>query len=165
MLKRFTEAVFSNFRLKLLALVISLGIWFYANSRLIEDVPVTATINITPPNGYALVYQSDRTARLRIEGPRSLMDTVREETLQGSLRMKYNMTVEDVRDMQSGSVTLDLRPSWLQLGLHEYELVQLRVRNISPRVGARVRQPAGGQDAARAGAALRRAAQRAAHPG
>ncbi len=129
MLKRFTQAVFANFRLKLLALTISLGIWFYANSRLVEDLPVTASIAITPPSGYALVYQSDRTARLRIEGPRSLMDTVRDETLQGGLRMKYEMNVSEVHN---GGATLDLRPAWLQLGLHDYELVQLRVRNISP---------------------------------
>ncbi len=48
MLKRFTQAVFANFRLKLLAIAISLGIWFYANSRLVEDVPVTASLAITP---------------------------------------------------------------------------------------------------------------------
>ncbi len=57
------------------------------------------------------------------------MDTVRDETLQGALRMKYEMTPDDVRD---GWATLEVHPSWLQLGLHEYEFVQLRARNIAP---------------------------------
>jgi hypothetical protein len=129
MFRRLADAIFGNFRLKALALAISLGIWFYANSRLIEEYPISASISINPPQGYALIYQSDRIARLRVEGPRSLMDTVRNEMLQGTLRMKYDMTQKDVHD---GWATLDLQPSWLQLGLHEYEFAQLRSRSIAP---------------------------------
>jgi hypothetical protein len=129
MFKRFTEAIFANFRLKLLALAISLGVWFYANSRLVEELPITATIAITPPQGTVLVYQSDRTARLRIEGPRSLMETVRDEAISGALRMKYDMKPGDAH---GGWATLELRSGWLQLGLHEYEAVQLSSRNITP---------------------------------
>jgi len=130
MFKRLYGALFDNFRLKLLALAIALGIWFYANSRLLDEVPVTAAIVITPPPGYALVYQSDRTARLRAEGPRSLVTTLREEMLQDVVRMKYEMTAQDLQD---GWATLEVQPDWLRLGLHDWEFVQLRFRAVTPR--------------------------------
>ena len=41
MFKRFTSALFANLGLKALALVISLAIWFYADSRLVEEVLAT----------------------------------------------------------------------------------------------------------------------------
>jgi hypothetical protein len=129
MLKRVTDAIFANFGLKALAVAISLGIWFYANSRLLEEVPITASISINPPQDFAVVYQSDKFVRLRVEGPRSLMDTLRDEMLQGALKMKYDLTDKDLHD---GWATLQLQPSWLQLGLHEWEYAQLRSRAITP---------------------------------
>lgn len=129
MFKRMTDAIFANFGLKALALAISVGIWFYANSRLVEEVPVSASVTITPPPGYALVYQSDKLARVRVGGPHSLMDTVRDELLQGALKMKYDMTE---KDLNQGWATLRLQPNWLQLGLHEWEAAQLGARAIAP---------------------------------
>ena len=129
MFKRLIAAIFANFGLKILALCISLGIWFYASSRLLEEVPVSASVTINPPQGYAVVYQSDKFVRLRVEGPHSLMETLREEMLQGALKMKYDMTEKDI---QQGWATLQLQPNWLQLGLHEWEFAQLRSRAITP---------------------------------
>ena len=57
------------------------------------------------------------------------MDTLREEMLQGALKMKYDMTE---KDLHQGWATLQLQPDWLQLGLHEWEFAQLHSRAITP---------------------------------
>jgi hypothetical protein len=129
MLKNLSEAIFANFRIKLLALAISLGIWFYASSQLLQEAPFTASLTILPPHGYALVYQSEQNARLSIEGPRSLMDTLHAEMMGGTLPMRYQMAQSDVHE---GWASLNLQASWLQLGLRQYQMVQLRALNFQP---------------------------------
>jgi hypothetical protein len=118
--------VFANFGLKLSALVISLGIWFYANSRLTDEVTFWAVVTINPPQGYALVYQSDTKARVTVSGPRSLVSRIRGEFMPVPLRLT---TTLDERDLRDGQASLPMDKIWHGADLPERDLVQLRLRD------------------------------------
>lgn len=127
MLKRALSAIFGNFRLKLMALIISVGIWFYADSRLAEEAPVTASVEVNPPPGYVLLFQDEQSARMQIVGPRSLVSRLR--LAQNYLRLTRNLTEHDLKD---GWAVLRVEPDWLLPNLPEREFIQLKFRSILP---------------------------------
>ncbi len=129
MLSKLTDAVTNRLGMKLLALVLALGVWFYASSRLREEVVITAEISIQPPAGYTIVHQSERQVRVRIAGPGSLIQSVLSVAEQG-IRARHSLSADQVSD---GWATVQIRPEWLQLALPDWELVQLRFLGISPR--------------------------------
>jgi len=129
MVKRMLRAVFGNFRLKFWALVIALGIWFYAASRMTEEVTVRMALDVKPPSGYVLIHQDPKAARVSVAGPRSLLARVRSDLTQGFVRLSYAMAAQD---LFGGQATLDITPDWLRPSLPEGDFVQLRFRNITP---------------------------------
>ncbi|MHC4480485.1 MAG: CdaR family protein, partial [Planctomycetota bacterium] len=129
MLKKALRAIFGNFRLKAWALLIALGIWFYANSRLTEEELARASVDISPPPGHELLFQSQKSAQVVIAGPRALLSRVRSELNQNYLRLSYNLTEQD---LDEGWAALRIRPEWLQPGLLERDFVQLKFREITP---------------------------------
>ena len=132
MLKKATEAIFGDFWLKLTALVISLGIWFYANSRLTEEIALRAVLEVTPPPGYALIHQNARSARVTISGPRSLISRLEGEFGRNQFQLKL-ATVLTEEDVTNGMASLKPDRRWLRTDLLERELVQLKVGDISPK--------------------------------
>jgi len=129
MLKRVLGVFFGNIRLKLWALLISVGIWFYASSQITEETTARAALNITAPSGYAVVYESDDAARVTIAGPRSLLDRMRGDLAQNHIQLSYNMTDKEAA---AGWATLRIGAEWLRPRIPEEEYVQLSLREVSP---------------------------------
>jgi len=127
--KKALKAIFHNLSLKLWAAVISVGIWVYANSQITDEDTFRAAVNIVPPPGYALLYQSDASARVTIAGPRSLMARLRRELSENHLQLTYNLAEGEVA---GGWATLRIGADWLMPRLPEREYVQLRLRETSP---------------------------------
>jgi hypothetical protein len=126
--QRAFKVIFYNFKLKLVALVISLGIWFYAKSQITDEATFRATIKISPPSGHTVLYQSDTVARATIAAPRSLLDRLRSELSQ-SFQLTRNLSDEDV---SKGWATLKIDSSWMKPGISEREYVQITLRDVSP---------------------------------
>lgn len=129
MLKRALTAVFGNFTLKAIAVLISVGIWFYATQQLQDEMLVRAGVEVNPPRGYALLHQSVRDAQLNLSGPRSLISRLRDELAQAPLTLKRGLNEQD---LENGWAELELDKSWLPGGLTERERVQLKVAGIRP---------------------------------
>jgi hypothetical protein len=123
------QSLFGHFRIKLLALVISLGVWFYANSRLTEQVPITAGIEIVPPDGYALLDKSAPAARVQVAGPSWLMTRLESGYGGRTLRLKYELSEAD---LNGNWAELRIGPEWLQSNLPEQEFVQIHFRGAEP---------------------------------
>lgn len=126
MLKRALRAIFGNFWLKLSALAISVGIWFYADSRLIQEMDVEARLSIVPPDGYEVVFQDHQTTRIRVVGPRSLLSSVQSDIAEN---LTYRLTEQQLED---GWATLRVDRTWLQPFVPESDVIQLRFRRVSP---------------------------------
>jgi hypothetical protein len=122
-------AIFGNFRLKLWALLISVGIWFYASSQVTEEETVRASLTITPPPGYALLYESDKAVRMTVAGPRALLNRLRNELAQSQFQLSCRLTDQEAA---AGWSTLRVRPDWLKPNIPEEEYVQLSLRNVTP---------------------------------
>lgn len=123
------KAVFGNFRLKLWAFLIALCVWFYGNARMTEEITEWAKVDITPPDGYRLLWQDPNMVRVMVAGPRSLLTELRGDLVQNYAQFRYQLTPQDLRD---GHATLTVDPHWLRPALPESELVQLRFRSITP---------------------------------
>jgi len=127
MLKKLSRAVFGNLKLKLLALVISLAVWFYAARQVTEELDLFVPVHIQTTPGYQILKQSSEFVRLRIAGPQSLAGRLRTESAQGYLKMSPALNQEQLR---KGRARLRAEPAWLNIP--ESELIQLRVTYQSP---------------------------------
>jgi hypothetical protein len=130
MLKRAFHAVFANLRLKLLAMVISVGIWFYANSRLTSIVDTDAGVDIMPPTGYKVLFQSQSSVHLRLSGPSWLITRLENEFSQRNIKL-VRATSEG--ELANGWVDLKVESDWLKRALSESELLQVSLRSVSPK--------------------------------
>ena len=129
MSKSRSRPFFADFWLKLSALAISLGIWFYANSRLTDEITCRAVLAVSPPQGYALVYQSAKSVRITISGPRSLVSRLDREFMQVPLRVTANL---NEHDLSAGQASLTMEQLWRRADIQERDLVQLKFRGASP---------------------------------
>ncbi len=129
MLGRVGQALFGNLRMKMLALVIAVGIWFYANGRVTQTASFDARIRVLPPAGYSLVYQSHDSGMVRIAGPGFLLSRIRSELTNDTVTLRRQLRPEE---LQEGWASLSVGPEWLQLGLTEREMVQLRFPAMVP---------------------------------
>lgn len=127
MLKKTLGAIFSNIRLKLWALLISVGIWFYASSQITEETTARASLKITAPPDYALIYPSADMARMTIAGPRSLLSRMRGDL--DHLQLSYNLSDKEAA---AGWSTLKIGADWLLPRIPEEQYVQLALREVSP---------------------------------
>lgn len=127
MFKKLVDLFRSNYQLKLIALAIGLAIWYYANSRLKEEVTVNVPLHINVPDGYELVYQSHPRVQMRIIGSHSLIQRRQEESRQNYLSMSVGL---DREDFSGGLVKLEVDAGWLNVP--ESELVQLDVGSLEP---------------------------------
>lgn len=123
------KAITAYPQLKLVALVIAVAVWFYGNSRLQEEVTLRVPLSFRVPEGHRLVYQSDRRVRLRLRGPQYLIQRRQEEAGQNYLRLRANLTPEDLDDA-NGMTEISIDPSWLNVP--ESELVRLGVETLEP---------------------------------
>ncbi len=130
MLRRFFKAIFGNFGRSLVAFVVALAIWFYANAKVTTEVDLKADILIEPPPDHSVVYQSEKELHVRLSGPDHLVSKVRGQTAQGRARLTHAI---EAADLKNGWAVLDIDPEWLQLDLLEREFVQLRFENIGPK--------------------------------
>lgn len=122
-------AIFGNLRLKLWALLISVGIWFYASSQVTEEEPTRASLAITPPPGYALLYKSPNDVWMMVAGPRALMNRLRNELAQNQFQLSCRLTDQEAA---AGWSTLRVRSDWLMPSIPEEEYVQLSLRDVTP---------------------------------
>ena len=122
MFKSLYRAVFGNFRLKLIALAISLVVWFYASSRLRDQIELSVPLNLEMPAGYQLLAQTQDRVRMRISGPRFLI-----ARLEKDLAMSKKLSEEDLKD---GRAIVAVTEDWLNIP--ESELVQLKVTRLFP---------------------------------
>jgi hypothetical protein len=124
------KAVFGNFSLKAVALLISLGIWFYATQQVQDEMLVRAGVEVKPPPGYASLYQNVRDVQISLSGPRALISRLRDELAQAPLKLEHTARQEDLDD---GWADLEVDESWLRVGLTERERVQINVAGVRPR--------------------------------
>jgi hypothetical protein len=129
MISKALKAIFDNFRLKLWALVISMGIWVYASSQITEEATFRAALHIIPPPGYAVVYQSDASARVTVAGPRFLLARLRSDLSENHLTLTHDLADSEA---VGGWATLKIVADWLMPRLPEREYVQLRLREAIP---------------------------------
>jgi hypothetical protein len=129
MVRNLAHGFFGNTRLKAWAMLLSLCIWFYAKSRLTEEMVVGGVIEVAAPPGYVLLYQSQNSARLRVAGPRSVLNRVRTDLAQGYVKLIHAMSEEEAA---GGWATLRVTPEWLRTGLVERDFVQLSFRQFVP---------------------------------
>ncbi len=129
MLRKIGRILFGNFKAKLLALVMALGIWFYANARVTRTIALEARIQVSPPPGYSLVYQDRATAQLRIAGPDFLISRLEHEARQVTHTLRYQLSEDE---LTNGRARLTVRPEWLQFEMTPQEMVQLRFPGIEP---------------------------------
>jgi len=122
MFKKLYEAVFGNLRLKLIALGISVIVWFFASSRLGEQIELSVPLNFEVPPGYQLLAQTRDRIRVRISGPQSLIAGITEE-----LAMSKKLSEQD---LENGRVTVDVSEDWLDIP--ESVMVQLKVTVLYP---------------------------------
>jgi len=116
--------VFGNFRTKIFALLISVGIWFYAQSSLEKTIVRHGIIGLKVPDGYALVYQSVRRIQVRLRGPGPLVEKIPD------LPLVYTVRPEDIKD---NLVTLDIasRFNELDISLPRAQLVRIKVSAVN----------------------------------
>jgi len=127
MLKKLFRAIFSNAWLKLLSLALALVIWFGARSRLREETHLSVPLKVIVPSGFQIVHESWDKIDLRVSGPRSLIARLSRD--EDYLRMTVLLSQEE---LEESSVEVEVSPDWLNIA--RGELVQLHVRDISPRV-------------------------------
>ncbi len=127
--KRVVHLVFGNLRLKLWALLISVGIWFYAGSQVTEERTFRATLNISVPPDYAVVYQSENVGRVVLAGPRALVDRIQAELGQNPLQLSFALSDKEAA---RGWSILQVDAEWLRPRLPEQEYVQLGLREVAP---------------------------------
>ncbi|MFO8006262.1 MAG: hypothetical protein R6V05_00845 [Candidatus Brocadiia bacterium] len=129
MLKKIGQVLFGNFRMKLLAAVIAVGIWFYANGRVTQTASFECRIRVVPPEGYSLVYKSHESGMVRIAGPGFLLARIRSELTNDTVTLRRQLRPDD---LQEGWASLSVGADWLDLSLTEREMVQLRFPAITP---------------------------------
>ncbi|MGD2174536.1 MAG: hypothetical protein PVJ27_03960 [Candidatus Brocadiaceae bacterium] len=129
MLKKLHELLFGHFRLKVLALLVALSIWFYGNARVTGELSMSVPIVVEPPAGYAMVHQTARRAQVRVSGPEELVGRVGEQVDAGSAALLCRLGEQEA---QKGSVALELTRDSFDLKMKEREFVQLRFRSIVP---------------------------------
>ncbi len=120
------RAIFGNFWLKLLALIISVGMWFYANNSLIDQKDFDARVTVIPPDGHKIVLQKQQDVRVRVSGPRSVLDRVENDIIHNLTR---TLTVQELKD---GWAKLPVDRDWLRFTLPESDIVQLRFKYVTP---------------------------------
>ncbi len=118
-----------HWQIKLLALTIAFAIWFYADSRLKEDVVLREVpVNIEVPDGYRLIYQSASRVWLHLSGPQHLMKKRQEEARENYLRFTVRLSSADI---PNGPVQRDVDPEWLNVP--EPEFLRMNVAAMHPR--------------------------------
>ncbi len=120
------RAIFGNFWLKLLALIISVGIWLYANNSLVDVIDREARVTVIPPDGYRVVLQTEERVRVRAAGPQSVLRRVDNAIMHN---LTYNLSETELED---GWATLPVDRDWLPPTVPESDVVQLRFRDVSP---------------------------------
>ena len=123
MFKKLYQGIFGNFRLKLVALALSVVVWWFAASRLRQEIELSVPLNLAVPAGYQLLAQTHDTIRVRVSGPQLL--TAR---LEKDLAMSRKLSQDELQD---GQVTLPVTEDWANIS--ESELVQLKVSVMYPR--------------------------------
>jgi len=118
-----------DFWLKVSALVIALGIWFYANSRVTDETACDATVVITPPPGYALVHQSARLVSVTVSGPRSLLSRLDRRCMQAPIALTAQVNETDLTD---GQVSLPVESLWPRADLEDRHRRRLKFRAAKP---------------------------------
>ena len=126
-IRKLPSAAFDNFGLKMLALILSIAVWFYANSRGKAEVALNVPLTIKVPRGFKVLHQSSDTVMLVVSGPMSLISRLESESQRVSLSMQYELSEAD---LAAGRFSLDVQKKWLKLP--ESELIQLNVRRASP---------------------------------
>ncbi len=128
MRKHLKDIFVMHWQVKLLALTIAFAIWFYAHSRLKEEVVLREVpVNIEVPEGYRLLYQSASSVRLHLSGPQHLMQKRQEEARENYLRFTVRLSSEDIPD---GLVKRDVAPEWLNVP--KPELLMMNVAAMHP---------------------------------
>jgi hypothetical protein len=117
--------IFRDGRAKVLALLISLAVWFYARARLQTVETRQATVSLRLPAEHVLLHQSLRTVRLRLRGPGPMLKKI------GDLELAVRVRPEEIED---GRFEFDLRKRFGELGLDlpRRQRVQLDIRPMRP---------------------------------
>jgi YbbR domain-containing protein len=129
MFGKILRAITNYPQLKVVALVIAVVVWFYANTQLQEEVTLRIPLTVQVPQDYRLVYQSHRSIQLRLRGPQYLIQRRQDEDENNSLHMSARLTEEEVEE---GMSELEVVPEWLNAP--SSDMVQVNVVNIRPQI-------------------------------
>ena len=120
--------LFANWKLKLWALMIALGIWFYADSQMTEDMPVHAELEIHPPAKHRLLYPVTAELSFSLSGPSALLRAWN-RSHRGPPKLNYKLAQDELR---MGWAELEIDADWLRASLFGDRFVRLRPRDIRP---------------------------------
>lgn len=112
MLKRMVNAITSYPQLKGVALVIAIIVWFYANSRVQQDVSLRIPIHVHVPDNYELVYKSHQEVKFQLSGPQYIINRCKEQAALGNLSLRVPLDAEENAG-ETADISVD--PSWLNI--------------------------------------------------
>ncbi len=127
MWKRLVNSITSHPQLKVVALIVAIVVWVYANSRVQQEVSLRAPVEIRVPDGYELVYQSHEEINLRLRGPQYIINRRQEQAALGNLTLRVPLSPEEVAGQ---TVEVNARPAWLNIP--DTELVRMEVLSMRP---------------------------------
>jgi hypothetical protein len=136
-------AITANFKTKLLALVIALGIWFYASSQLTERTVVPIQVELTPPEGYEMVYTNTREVDATVSGPASAIEALQRASRTRPPKVRHQLSEADVMGDSPGlnKVTVDLQADWIDWRVESWQSNRLRIHVLDPQAVTLVAEP------------------------
>ncbi len=129
MFRKWMGAIFGHARIKFFALLISLGIWIYAHSRVTQQIGIMVPVTVTPPANQVLLFQSARNARITLAGPNWLMTKLESGPAGRNLRLSHKLVEDELAD---GWADLTIGAGWLQSTLPNAEAVQVDFQSVEP---------------------------------
>ncbi len=117
----------THWQVKLMALTLAVGVWFYGNTRIRDDVVLRVPLNVQLPDGYELLYKSHSQAQVRFTGPQYLIQRQQEEARQNYIQFNLRPAEEDV---DVGEMALEIDPA--RLNIPGSELAMMNVVVVSP---------------------------------
>ncbi len=140
MWQKIKNIIIPHWQVKILAMIIAVGVWFYANSRLKDDVVLRLPFNVILPENHSLIYQSHSYVQVRFTGPQYLIRKRQEEA--GQNYLNFNLQLEQ-EDIENGWTELDIQAEYLNIPETDLRMMNvfivepLAVKLFSSRVGTR----------------------------
>ena len=101
----FTKYIIRNFKLKILALVISAALWFFVTGEKVSEVGMFVTLETRGvPKGMTVASRTPETIEVRFSGPKALINSLSPSEIKAELDVKaateglnvYKLVVDNI---------------------------------------------------------------------